>query len=134
MASFWAEVIRTAAGGTLALAGSYAFYSHSISSNTSHVKFINDKNIVGIKLPPLDPAVEKVMHNTKCLTNVKHYKKLSETDTEVYFEKPTATAKADSKANASDFKADCKECGAGSVLLYDKHHRDPAVDYVSWTI
>jgi hypothetical protein len=61
------------------------------------------------------------------LSNVKQYRKLSETDTEVYFEKPPATLEA-------DFKADCKECGAGSVLLYDKHERDPAFEYISWTI
>ena len=127
MASFWVETIRTAAGGALALVGSYAFYRHSISSNNASVQFIQDKHLVGIRLPPLDPAVEKVMHNTQCLTDVKHYRKLSETDTEVYFELPPVTLEA-------DFKADCIACGAGSVLLYDKHHRDPAFDYVSWTI
>ena len=127
MATFWAEVARTAIGGTLALTSSYAFYRHSISSNNAHVQFIQDKNIVGIRLPPLDPAVEKVMHNTKCLTEVKHYRKLSETDCEVYFEKPPMTLE-------DNFKADCKDCGAGSILLYDKHQRDPAFDYVSWTI
>lgn len=125
MASFWAEMIRTTAVGALALSSSYAFYRHSISSNTGHVQLIQDKNIVGIKLPPLDPAVEKVMHNTQCLTDEKHYKKLSETDREVYFEKPVATA---------NFKVDCIACGAGSVILYDKHERDPAFEYISWTI
>ncbi len=128
MASFWVETLRTVAGGTLALAGSYAFYRHSISSNTSNVQYIQDKNIVGVRLPPLDPSVEKVTHNTLCLTNVKHYKKLSESMTEVYFEKPTSTN------TIADFKADCKECGACSVLHYDKHQRDPAFEYISWTI
>jgi hypothetical protein len=71
--------------------------------------------------------VEKVMHNTKCLTENKHYRKLSETDTEVYFEKPPGTME-------DNFKADCKDCGAGSVILYDKHERDPAFEYISWTI
>lgn len=125
MASFWVEVIRTSAVGALALSGSYAIYRHSISSNTGHVQFIQDKNIVGIRLPPLDPAVEKVMHNTQCLTEEKHYKKLSETDREVYFEKPVPTA---------NFKVDCIVCGAGSVVLYDKHEHDPAFEYISWMI
>lgn len=132
MASFWVETIRTAAGGALALVGSYVFYRHSISSNNASVQFIQDKHVVGVRLPPLDPAVEKVMHNTQCLTDVKHYRKLSETDTEVYFELPTKTAPP--ATLESDFKADCIACGAGSVLLYDKHQRDPAFDYVSWTI
>jgi hypothetical protein len=127
MASFWVESIRAAAVGTLALSSSYAFYRHSISSNTGYVQLIQDKNVVGVRLPPLDPAVEKVMHNTKCLTEEKHYRKLSETDREVYFEKPAGPV-------ASDFKADCVACGAGSVILYDKHERDPAFEYVSWTI
>lgn len=127
MASFWAELIRTTAVGALALSGSYAFYRHSISSNTSHVQFIQDKHIVGVRLPPLDPAVEKVMHNTQCLTEEKHYRKLSETDREVYFEKPHMKLE-------DTFKADCVACGAGSVILYDKHERDPAFEYISWTI
>jgi hypothetical protein len=127
MASFWVESLRAAAVGTLALSSSYAFYRHSISSNTGHVQLIQDKNVVGVRLPPLDPAVEKVMHNTQCLTNVKHYRVLSQTDREVYFEKPPMTLDV-------NFKADCKECGAGSVILYDKHERDPAFEYISWTI
>jgi hypothetical protein len=125
MASFWVESIRAAAVGTLALSSSYAFYRHSISSNTGHVQLIQDKNVVGVRLPPLDPAVEKVMHNTQCLTNVKHYRVLSQTDREVYFEKPVPTA---------NFKVDCVACGAGSVILYDKHERDPSFEYISWTI
>jgi hypothetical protein len=124
MASFWVEIIRTTVMGSCALAGSYGFYRHAISSNTRHVKRVDDGTVAGIILPSADPSVKRVVHETRCLTDEKNYKLISESSSEIYFAKPSADA---------DFNADCKTCHAHSTLYYDPYERDPATEFIIWS-
>jgi hypothetical protein len=111
MAAFFAECIRAAVVGGSILGvgiGAYKYtnvYGPGLSTKPV-VQFIEDKNIVGVKLHGVDDA-DTVKHKTACLENDAGYKKIIVLKDQVYFQKKNAEA---------DFKADCRRCEANSEV------------------
>jgi hypothetical protein len=113
MAAFFAECIRAAVVGGSILGvgiGAYSYTSiHGLSlpgQQKPAVQFIEDKDIVGVKLHGINDA-DTVNHKTACLENDAGYKKIIVLKDQVYFQKKNAEA---------DFKADCRRCEANSEV------------------
>ena len=107
MAAFLAECVRAlVVGGSIigAGAGAYVF-----TKSKPAVQFIEDKNIVGVKIHGIDGA-DTVEHKTACLEHDAGYKKIIVLKDQVYFQKKNTTA---------DFKADCRRCEANSEVKYN---------------
>jgi hypothetical protein len=111
MAAFFTECIRAAVVGGSVLGvgiGAYSYtnvYGPGLPSKPV-VQFIEDKNIVGVKLHGINDA-DTVRHKTACLENDAGYKKIIILKDQVYFQKKNAEA---------DFKADCRRCEANSEV------------------
>lgn len=110
MSAFFAECIRAAVvGGSIVGAGIGAYRYTTVYGPglpKPAVQFIEDKNIVGVKLHGIGDA-DTVNHKTACLENDAGYKKIIILKDQVYFQKKNAEA---------DFKADCRRCEAKSEV------------------
>lgn len=115
MAAFLAECVRAAVvgGSIIGLgAGVYTYAYPYICAGTKSapaVQFVEDKNIVGVKIHGID-AADTVEHKTSCLEHDAGYKKIIVLKDQVYFRK---------KSTSEDFKADCRRCEANSEVKYN---------------
>jgi hypothetical protein len=127
MAAFFAELIRATVVGGFIIGTSmigYKFYDDEKmgpAPTVPSVQHIRDKNLVGVRITGIDrTSIQKIRHDTECLEHDRNYKKILETETEVFFttDRPT-----------KEFADDCKTCKARSHIQYSSLKED----YLSWT-